>query len=393
MTNHLQPPQSRLARTAGAALVAALTLVHAAPAQTFKMLYAFNGGNDGANPQGRLVLFAGNLYGTTATGGGSNLGTIFQLNIKSLDKTVLYSFGGSPGDGALPLAGLIADSFGSLYGTTRGGGANGNGAVFQMNPLATTVMHSFGAPPDGAQPLDSLAMDAQGNFYGVTYEGGKTGGTGTVFKMDPSGNLTILHSFVGEPNALGSEPVAGLLPIGNYLYGTNINGALATSGGTVFRTDIKTGKTSLLYAFSGGADGGNPQGQLITDGQGNLYGTTLGGGSGHAGVIYKLNITTHQQTVLHTFSGGDGDGPASGLLRDSQGNFYGTTLDGGAAGMGVVYKMTPSGALTVLHSFLGPEGAYPYATPVMDSSGNLYGVTNAYGPSGNNGTVYEITMP
>ena len=392
MTNDLQRVRKRISvRTAGAALVLALILVPPAHAQTFKVLYAFSG-PDGPNPQGNLLLFAGNLYGTTRFGGSSGNGTVVQLNIKSLSETVLYSFGGGASDGANPLAGLVADSSGSLYGTTVLGGASNQGTLFQVNPLTTITLHSFSGGPDGGAPQDSLVADSKGYLYGTTYTGGTPGG-GTAFKVDTSGNVTTLHTFLGGPNQ-GSDPVAGLLLLNGYLYGTNINGPCASCGGTVFRVNAATGKASVLYTFTYGADGGNPQGQLITDGQGNLYGTTLGGGASphYYGVVFKLNIATHQYTVLHAFTGGDGSGPIGGLLRDPQGNLYGTTINGGASGIGTAYKLDTSGTLTVLHSFLGPEGGYPYAGLVRDSSGNLYGAAYSAGSNGSNGgTIFEIT--
>ena len=373
-----------------AALAGALAFAPAtqlAHAQTFKVLYTFSGYSDGAHPEGTLLLRGGNLYGTTrgGQGGVSSCGTVFQVNTKTNQETTLYTFAFSPSDGCGVYAGLTGSTSGEFCGTTANGGASNDGTVFQVSSLgAESLLHSFAGPQqDGQRPVAALIRDSAGNLYGTT-EGGGTTGSGTVFKLDTVGNLTILHSFRSTPD--GAGPMASLLLEHGILYGTTFGGG-KTNGGTVFKVNVKTGRETVLYNFTGGADGDSPYAGVITDGNGNLYGTTGGGGIG-AGVVYKLNIAARQETVLYSFTGGvDGLAPTSALVRDSQGNLYGTTSSGGA---GTVFKLDTAGNLTTLHTFSGSDGANPYAGLVRDSKGNLYGAA-FYGGSAGFGTIFEIT--
>jgi uncharacterized repeat protein (TIGR03803 family) len=263
--------------------------------------------------------------------------------------TVLYTFNGV--DGASPYAGLIRDNAGNLYGTTGGGGSacstggqNGCGTVFKLNKGKETVLYNFtgSVDGDGASPVGVLVQDNAGNLYGTTELGGNISNpAGVVFRLDTSGKETILHTFTS--GADGGQPAAGLIfdKAGN-LYGTTIQG-------TVFKMN-KAGKHySVLYMFSNGADGSEPYGPVVIDKAGNLYGTTKYGGNLSCnaplgcGVVFKLD-TTGKETVLHTFTGTDGAMPVAGLIRDSAGNLYGTTLQGGtgcANGCGVVFKLHP----------------------------------------------------
>jgi uncharacterized repeat protein (TIGR03803 family) len=191
-----------------------------------------------------------------------------------------------------------------------------------------------------------------------------------VFKVDTTGAETVLYSFTG--GADGSGPSAGLIrnSAGN-LYGTTSDGG--TSGrGVVFKLDT-TGTETVLYSFTGEADGGYPSAGLIQDSAGNLYGTTEYGGASNDGVVFKVD-TSGTETVLHSFRGGDGATPFAGLIRDSAGDLYGTTYVGGASGLGVVFKLNKTGE-TVLYSFTGGDGAYPGAGLFRDSAGILYGTT------------------
>ena len=198
-----------------------------------------------------------------------------------------------------------------------------------------------------------------------------------VFKVDPSGNETVLHSFTGGDD--GKSPYAGVIrdSAGN-LYGTTGSGGAGCPSpgcGVVYKLDTARNLT-VLYAFTGGADGGFPTGSLTGDSAGNLYGTTNGGGNTcNCGVVFKLDRSGNE-TVLYTFTGTDGDGPQAGVIRDSAGNLYGTTDFGGTDGYGVVYKVDASGRETVLYDFTdGADGANPYAGVIRDSAGNLYGTT------------------
>jgi uncharacterized repeat protein (TIGR03803 family) len=372
--------------------------VRYAHAQTYNVLHSFNG-SDGANPDGGLVTDAsGNIYGTTLGGGSSGAGTVFKVD-PSGNQTVRHSFSGS--DGASPIGDLIMDASGNLYGTTGGGGSWGAGTVFKLDPSGNeTVLHSFGF--DGDASPNGLVMDSSGNLYGTTAEGG-TAGWGTVFKLDPSGNLTVLYSFDG----IYGGPTGGLIidSSGN-LYGTtgfsDISGRHTfLSLGSVFRLD-PSGNETVLHIFSTTTfeirDDAYPSGGLIMDSSGNLYGTTSGiRGLGpdycwDYGTVFKLDPFGNE-TVLHKFCFGDGAYPSGGLIMDSSGNFYGTTQDGGVLLPGTVFKLDPSGNVTVLHSFIwdGSDGEYPVARPVMDAWGNLYGTTE-YGGSFGNGTVFKLDM-
>jgi uncharacterized repeat protein (TIGR03803 family) len=365
------------------------------------VLYSFTGTNgDGAFPVAGLTLdTAGNLYGTTENGGQcvSGCGTVFKID-PSGKETVLYSFTGMNGDGRDPVAGVIIDNAGNLYGTTKEGGSTqcadtfGCGTVFKLDPSGhETVLYSFtGMNGDGANPVAGLTFDTAGNLYGTTENGGQcVSGCGTVFKLDPSGKETVLYSFTGM-NGDGANPVAGLnLDTAGNLYGTTENGGQCVSGcGTVFKID-PSGYETVLYGFTGmNGDGANPAAGLIVDSAGNLYGTTLGGGSASGGTMFKLDPSGHE-TVLYSFTGTNGDGanPAAGLIMDSAGNSYGTTQFGGVTscyasfgsppGCGTVFKVDPSGHETVLYSFTGTngDGANPAAGLIMDSAGNSYGTT------------------
>ncbi len=359
-------------------------------AQTYMVLNRFTGA-DGRNPSqyGHLVRdSAGNLYGTTSGGGAAGLGVVFKLN--KTGETALHSFTGGA-DGAVPYAGLFRDRAGNLYGTTSGGGASGMGVVFKVDTTGTeTVLYSFTGKLDGANPYASLIQDSAGNLYGTTFGGGGWG-AGVVFKLDTTGTETVLHHFTG--GADGDEPSAPLIrdSAGN-LYGTTAGGG-ASNWGVVFKLD-RTGSETVLYSFSGGTDGGYPIAGLIRDSAGNLYGTTQSAGIGASGVVFKLD-TTGTETVLYSFTGGaDGAYPVAALVRDSAGNLYGTATDGGASRQGVVFKVDTTGTETVLYNFTGGEdGGLSEAGLVQDAEGNLYGTTY-YGGSGpvasGNGVVFVV---
>jgi uncharacterized repeat protein (TIGR03803 family) len=416
--------RGRLGALLGAALIAVAGFSSTVAAQEPTTLYSFTG-SDGANPNAGLIADpAGNLYGTTQLGGANpscnqapGCGTVFQLT-PSGSLTVLHSFAGS--DGEEPFAGLIADAAGNLYGTTWGGGDSGRGAVFQLDPSGTlTMLYSFTGGSDGQRPVTGLLADAAGNLYGTAHSGGD-GGYGTVFQLDPSGTLTVLYSFTGGSD--GRYPDSGLLAdaAGN-LYGTTREGGdLASCNspnthgcGTVFQL-TPSGILTVLHRFAG-SDGSRPGdwAGLLADAAGNLYGTTSAGGDRTScaaqfiegcGTVFQL-MPSGALTVLYSFTGGsDGGDPTAGLIADTAGNLYGTTLEGGATGScnrpygcGTVFQLTPSGTLTVLHTFTGSDGAGPEAGLIADAAGNLYGTTHS-GGAGTScvqgcGTVFELTMP
>jgi uncharacterized repeat protein (TIGR03803 family) len=374
--------------------VMTMLIVPSAQGQTFKILHSFTGETDGAFPYAGLVQDSeGNFYGTTLSGEGkSGLGTVFELS-KTGKETVLYTFTGGA-DGAFPNGGVIRDAEGSLYGTTTFGGdttcnSRGCGVVFKLSATGTeTVLHTFTGGTDGEYPYAGVIRDSDGNLYGTTKDGGAT--HGTVFKVSSSGEETILHSFTGLPD--GGFPYGGLIQDakGN-LYGTTSLGG-AYSSGTVFELNT-AGEESVLFSFSGAADGGNPWAGVIRDAAGNLYGTAEGGASGN-GVVFKLS-PAGKETVLYNFKGRpDGRDPKGGLIRDAEGNLYGTTFIGGAYTRGTVFKLSAAGKETVLHSFCKqsgcPDGQEIWSGLIQDAKGNLYGTAYFGGASGV-GSVFELT--
>jgi|SRR5271157_131858 len=399
------------AATAAMALVVLATGSAQAQIYTFSVLYSFTGSPDGLGPVGALVRDAqGNLYGETYLGGAYGWGTVFEVDATGKE-TVLYSFTGTGGDGVNPTAGLVRDAQGNLYGTTLFGGdpayrddvycdgyPYGCGTVFEVDTTGKeTVLHSF-TGRDGSEPDQAgLVRDAQGNLYGTTRQGGAYP-WGVVFKLDATGKETVLYSFTLTGDD-GAYPYCTLVrdAQGN-LYGTTGNGG-AYGYGTVFEVDA-TGKETVLYSFcsqSACTDGVFPVAGLVQDAQGNLYGTTIQGGATNAGTVFEVDATG-KETVLYSFTGtgGDGDGayPQSTLVRDAQGNLYGTTSGGGGYeclyGCGTVFKLDATGKETVLHSFTGTggDGTYPFNV-VLDAQGNLYGISGG-GGAYNYGTVFKI---
>ncbi|MGA2370763.1 MAG: choice-of-anchor tandem repeat GloVer-containing protein [Candidatus Korobacteraceae bacterium] len=268
-------------------------------------------------------------------------------------------------------------------------------------------VHYFRNTPDGWQPWGGLAMDRAGNLYGTTQYGG-TSGYGLVFKLSKKGSnwlITPLYSFPNPAHGNdGAVPMARLTigPDGS-LYGTTSAGG--TGWGTVFnlkppaqfcRSFLCPWTETVLYRFSGGGDGGEPESPVAFDPAGNIYGTTVYGGSANDGVVFELTRSGSAWTeiVLHSFTGSpDGAAPASGVTFDAAGNVYGTATSGGASDDGIVYRLTRSGSGWTedsLHAFdYNNDGAAPFGGVIFDNSGNLYGTT-AYSSSGY-GTVFELT--
>jgi uncharacterized repeat protein (TIGR03803 family) len=384
-----------------------------AQAQTYSVLYSFKGGaTDGENPESGLFMDkSGNLYGTTVAGPACTpspctpyAGVAFKLT-SSGTETLLHRFKGNP-DGAGPYAGVT----GTAYGTTSAGGTSNMGTVYKLGTAENPVVHSFtGAPGDGAFPYAGLIQDANGNVYGTTSAGG-TSNNGVVFELSSSGTETILYNFSG--GADGGAPYGGLLRTSKgIIYGTTSAGGDLTGNcfplgcGVVFQLS-GVNKETVLYTFTGTPDGANPYGNLIPDPSGNLYGTTLSGGTGTdacsngCGTVFELE-SSGTEKVLYSFAGypSDGASPYAGLIRDSSGNLYGTTAYGGKAENGVVFKVSSAGVETVLYSFTGKtDGGVPRAPLIMDSAGNLYGTAYSGGvtgeacgnPRGSCGVVFKL---
>jgi len=388
-TSSISLARFRAASTA-LSLVLVLLLLSAAlsQAQTYKVLHSFNvvNGKDGATPSAGLTLDAqGNLYGTTVGGGMFSGGIVFKITPAGKE-SVLHNFGGG-GDGKGPVASLLWDSSGNLYGTTFFGGG-GFGAVFKLNKAgAETMLHPFNGT-DGEAPAAGVIQDTAENLYGTTTSGGGNG-AGIVFKLSKSGVETILYNFCSLSSCTdGFLPVAALIrDTQGDLYGTTENGgAGGFTGGVVFKLGAND-KETVLYPFTGGSGGGEPVAGLIQDAAGNFYGTTMAGGNSGNGVVFELS-NSGKETVLHSFTGSnDGSTPVAGLILDPAGNLYGTTKMGGKFNNGVVFKLTPQSSgkwkETVLHNFTGGnDGGQPLGGLVQDRAGNLYGTASTGGKYG-----------
>ncbi len=345
---------------------------------------------EGAYPAAGLVQGVdGNFYSTTRSGGtggcAGGCGTVFRID-SSGHLIILHSFAGPPGEGSAPIyAGLVQAADGSLYGTTTDGGRAGQGTVFRMNLSGTlTTLHSFGdSPADGTFPYAGLIQATDGNFYGTTTAGGASN-VGTVFKIDRSGNLTILHSF---GFLYGSA--AGLIQAtdGDF-YGTTVSGAGTSYYGTVFKMS-SAGDLTTLHSF-GYSEGASPKAGLIQAIDGDFYGTTSIGGAHNYGVVFKIDSSGNLR-ILHNFAGPllDGAGAYASLIQTNDGTFYGTTTTGGAGNYGTIFKMDSAGSLTTIHSFGYFDGADPQASLIQATDGNLYGLTSSGGAS-NAGTVFRM---
>lgn len=398
-------------------LCALALLAQSAVAQTYTVLHSFAGPPDGADPIALMIDNAGNLYGATLAGGGTGVaycsqvgcGTVFKIDSAG-NESVLYAFaptdafnGWAP-DGPY----LVLDSGGNVYGTASGGGLSGCGlyglgcgTVFRVSSTGQeSVLHRFtDANADDVAPA-GLVRDAAGNLYGTTYGSGYWG-QGTVFKMDGKGNKTVLHTFHGYPDD-GAFPRGVILDSLGNLYGVTARGGVRGVG-TIFEIS-NTGEETILHDFGAtGSTGTNIQGTLVRDSAGNFYGTTVNGGltcgDSGCGIVYKLDAAGNF-TVLHGFAGqADGAYPMSGLTLDTAGNLYGTTSSyGGPGACGTVFKIRPGGGLTVLHTFTecGNAGVAPRTAPILDAQGNLYGTTSIGGVTNSAciygcGIVFKIT--
>lgn len=302
----------------------------------------------------------------------------------------IYSFKGTP-DGAGVFSGVVLDPEGNIYGTNIGGGAIDCGALYEIDTNGNEhILHSFTECPIGhtASPDSRLIRDEEGNLYGTAWDAG-FGLVGNVFKIDASGNYHSIYDFHRVHD--GRHPYAGLSrdSAGN-LYGTTNRGG-SKNVGIVFKID-PAGNETVLHDFTGGDDGAIPWGTVIRDSDGNLYGTTSRGGAGFGyGTIYKIDVAG-QFTILYTFPGGaQGGRPLAGLVRDSAGNLYGVTSDlGSNEHNGTIFKLDSTGTLTTLHNFDGTDGRGPVGGLARDSAGNLYG-TCLVGGLYDGGTVFMFS--
>jgi len=319
-------------------------------------LHGFDGTDGSGSTAGLTFDVAGNLYGTTQVGGPRYYGTVFELMPQpggTWTESVLHSFHSGDKGGCCPYSGVVIDDAGNLYGTTNGG-------AYELSPgsdgWTQTILHAFlGQHGDGYLSAAGVILDPAGNLYGTTEHGGGSkncgGGCGTVYKLHPlpdgSWKETILHSFGARYD--GAFPGVGALILdksGN-LYGTTDVGGPGGYG-TVFKLTQRSNghwKETILYSFTGGANGNNVSAGVVMGKAGELYGTTIGGGGQcGCGVVYKVarqGKGKWKLTVLHRFTGYDGAQPDANLILDSKGNLYGTTATGGAGGHGVAFELTP----------------------------------------------------
>jgi hypothetical protein len=448
-----------------ALLSVVLVLASSASAQwKEKVLYSFQGIPDGSTPVGGVVFGPdGNLYGATAEGGANNCpgiaqcGTVFQLTPPAQKdgawtEAILYVFRGKTvNDGSTPSGGVILDKEGNVYGTTGYGGAGtcmllggnvGCGTVWELSPpqqkdgkWTETILYSFKDANDGYLPYGGLAFDSVGNLYGATEFGGGKGTScnslyggqcGTVFELSPltkgrgKWSKRVLHSFAGinpgKQDGDGAQPNGGLaLDMQGAVYGTTYFGGYncphnSNQGcGTAFvlRPPTVGGVWSetLIHVFQAGKDGGEPNGDLILNNDGDLYGTAGGGPSGDAGIIFRLRkdkAGAWQKMTLYGFNsnGEFGSDPLGGLTFDSSGNLYGTTYSA-ARTSGLGFRLNHGGApgspwsLSVLYGFKGsPDGAQPAANLVFHDAGKLYSTTQQGGTGSacqvGCGTVFQL---
>jgi uncharacterized repeat protein (TIGR03803 family) len=340
-------------------------LRHSASSWVLTPLYNFTGGNDGANPYGRVTIAPdGTLYGTTCSGGGTSgcmgygCGTVFHLTpsptapktaLAPWKETLLFSFTGVY-NGAGPQGDIIFDRSGNIYGTTTGGANQNDGVVFQLTSSdgswIENELYSPGDPVLFSTPYGGVVLDSAGNVYGTSSRGGY-GEAGNVYRLSQSGNgwaAQSLHQFDG---ADGAQPIGGLiLDSSGNLFGTTSVGGGGSGYGTVFEIMFGNGSWTFttLYTFSTGRNYGGPMDKLAMDAAGSLYGTTFYDGAYGYGSVFKLAPADGSWTFtsLHDFTGGtDGGNPISNIVFDADGNLYGTASQGGAYNDGVIFRITP----------------------------------------------------
>lgn len=349
----------------------------------FKLLRSFSGAN-GRTPRGTLLQAAdGDFYGTTQSGGASNLGTIYRITSDGALTTVL-SFNGS--NGGYPMAGLADGRDGYFYGTAAAGGASGAGTVFRIRSTGEfQVLKSFNGGSEGANPAGELIRASDGVFYGTTVAAGGNG-NGVIFKLTSAGVLTVLRALT---KADGTRPEAALVEAASgRFYGTAPTDGPSGSAGTIFEI-TSSGSFKRITAFSGTPS--TPYAPLMVARDGSLYGTSYAGGASSAGTIFRF-VPGVSFEVLHAFANSDGLGPNGTVLEAADGSFYGTAVEGGSALAGTIVKGTESGNFSLLAELntTNGKGYYPRSAPVQGPDGYLYGVMSS-GGSGGAGTIYRMT--
>ena len=366
--------------------------IERSPYYRLTTLVSFNGTNGSYPGQDLTADGQGNLYGTTFRGGANGDGTVFELSPSFLSNsrtlTTIYSFDATTG--ARPQSRLLIDGEGNLFGTASAGGLNNAGVLFELasGSHAFTSLASFSSGT-ASHPSGALAQDANGNLYGTDY-GEKYVGSGAVFQWSPSTRaLANLVTFTYRDYAW---PMAGVIidGRGNLFFTTSGSTPPQTSGiSNVFEYSPATQGMTALAGFDNsiGISG------LVSEPSGTLYGTLSGGGAFGRGCIFQIAASDQSVSVVASFNGTNGSLPVGDLIADSQGNLYGTTVYGGTSGVGTVFKVDPTtGTITDLVSFGGDNGVYPNGRLVADTNGNLYGTTQQ-GGTYNQGTIFEVSVP
>ena len=402
----LNPPASGAApMSAGAHLNA-----RGALGSGYKQLYRFKGTPDGASPYAGLLVVNGILYGTTLNGstnycsqncGNNNCylgcGTVFSVSSAGAEH-IVYNFDGNFNggkDGSWPFDGLTALN-GALYGTTSSAGASAHGTVFTVSTSGQEqALYSFGGGTDAAGPEAGLTA-LNGKLYGTTLSGGGSGcgggGCGTVFSVTTTGIESVLYRFAGGSD--GERLYSGVVAVQGRLYGATLFGGGSGCGGngcgTIFEVSLN-GKEHVLYRFTGGADGGYPNGLIAVNGV--LYGTTESGGPKNSGTFFSVTRAGVEKVLYNFQDIPDGNLPGANLIY-VKGNFYGTTVGGGTAGDGTVFSVNKSGTEQVLYSFKGGTDGLDPQAPVVAHNGLLYGTTTQGGGTGCGGngcgTIFKL---
>jgi uncharacterized repeat protein (TIGR03803 family) len=395
--------------------LAILTLLNTAwAARSGKVIYSFTGGKDGGDPATQLSFdSSGKAYGTTVTGGGFGCGTVFQLTPSGGDwqLSTLYSFTCFD-DGKNPYGGVILDASGNLYGATVAGGGggvcagDGCGTVYELkksgNTWTQSVLYNFTGGNDGFGPGGGVVFDDAGNLFGTTPDGGLDA-MGVVYELSPAGDgtwqQTVIHAFSGGSDGGVGSLGSLLYSHGNFYGVTEIGGTFGA--GTVFTLGPTTGGWTFttVHQFQGQPHSAFPYGGLITNGMGQLFGTTYFGGVDGQGTVFLLEVDGGKvrETVVHSFTGNaDGGNPTSTPVFDKAGNLYVTTSSGGNPGCqcGTIFELSPSkGGVkgTSVHAFTGnADGGFPSYGLTIDATGNLYGTTPVGGSHGS-GVIFSFT--
>ncbi len=391
----IKPMVHAAAVLAGGVLASGLTgSLEVARAATFTVLHRFELPSDGRIPGPNLTVDAsGNIFGTTVAGGTANQGTVFELTPAGRER-VLYNFG--LGDNNFPNTGVIRDSAGDFFGTTANDGTGGNdlGSLFRIKGRTARFLHLFGeSKQDGLVP-SSLVRDPQGFLYGTDALGGTTG-FGLAWRIGPNGAEKILHEFTSQPD--GGIPNGGFYrDAAGDLYGvTQVGGTYGF--GTVYRISA-VGAYSIIYSFGKAKlDGRTPYGPLVADSNGVLYGAAFSGGAHNHGALFSVTPEGVEKILYSFTAGADGANPEGPLTLDSAGNIYGVTYYfglGTASVTGTLFKLPAGGTLQTLWTFVDSDptaSLFPAPGVLVDGTGAVIGAASNGGSAANGGTIYKVT--